>query len=57
MNEEILSYTNKNNLKDDNVVNTQNPFSATNNMRNEELTDFVEKLIKENSSLKKEIIL
>ncbi len=57
MNEEILSYTNKNNLKDDNVVNTQNPFSATNNMRNEELTDFVEKLIKENCSLKKEIIL
>ena len=56
MNDEI-SFTNKNILKDDNANNTQNPFSATNNMRNEELNDFVEKLIKENCSLKKEIIL
>ena len=36
----------------------QIPFSAkNNNIRNEELIEFVEKIIKENCSLKKEIIL
>ena len=56
----MLTFTNKMQLKDDvniNINNTQNPFSATNNLRNEELTEFVEKLIKENCSLKKEIII
>ena len=49
----MLTFTNKMQLKDDiNINNTQNPFSATNNLRKEELSEFVEKLIKENCSLK-----
>ena len=56
MNDEITS-TNKMQLKDDNNQNIQIPFSGQNNIKNEELTDFVDKLVKENCSLKKEIIL
>ena len=59
----MVTFTNKMQTKDDNtnftnVNNIQIPLSATNNnIRNEELIEFVEKLIKENCSLKKEIIL
>ena len=56
MNDDITS-TNKMQLKDDNNQNIQIPFSGQNNIKNEELTDFVDKLVKENCSLKKEIIL
>ena len=57
MNEE-MAFTNKMQLKDENNINNiQIPLGGTYNLKNEELTDFVEKLIKENCSLKKEIIL
>ena len=59
MNEEVVTFTKNIQLKDENtnLNNAQIPFSSTNNLKNEELTEFVEKLIRENCSLKKEIIL
>ena len=59
MNEEVVTFTKNIQLKDENtnINNAQIPFSSTNNLKNEELTEFVEKLIRENCSLKKEIIL
>ena len=58
MNEEMVTYTNKMPLKDEMNINyTQIPFSGTTNLKSEELTEFVDKLIKENCSIKKEIIL
>lgn len=56
MNEEMITYTNKIPLKDD-INNSQMPFSGTNNLKNEEITEFVDKLVKESCALKKEIIL
>ena len=53
MNEEMITYTNKMPLKDDSQI----PFSGTNNLKNEEITEFVDKLVKESCALKKEIIL
>jgi hypothetical protein len=50
MNEE-MAFTNKMQLKDENNINNiQIPLGGTYNLKNEELTDFVEKLIKENCS-------
>ena len=59
MNDEILTFTKNIQLKDENanINNIQIPLSSTHNLKNEELNDFVEKLIRENCSLKKEIIL
>ena len=59
MNDEILTFTKNIQLKDENanINNIQIPLSSTYNLKNEELNDFVEKLIRENCSLKKEIIL
>jgi len=56
MNEEMITYTNKMPLKED-INYSQIPFSGTNNLKNEEITDFVDKLVKESCALKKEIIL
>ena len=58
MNDEMISFSNKMQLKDENNPNNiQIPFSGPNNLKNEELTEFVDKLVKENCSLKKELIL
>ena len=54
----MISFSNKMQLKDENNPNNiQIPFSGPNNLKNEELTEFVDKLVKENCSLKKELIL
>ena len=55
----MLTFTKNIQLKDENtnINNAQIPFSSTNGLKTEELTEFVEKLIRENCSLKKEIIL
>ena len=55
----MMTFTKNIQLKDENtnINNAQFPFSSTNNLKNEELTEFVEKLIRENRNMKKEIIL
>ena len=46
----MMTFTKNIRLKDENtnINNAQFPFSSTNNLKNEELTEFVEKLIREN---------
>jgi len=56
MNEEMITYTNKMPLKED-INYSQIPFSDTNNLKNEEITEFVDKLVKDSFSLKKDLIL
>ena len=56
MNEEIITYTNKMPLKED-INYSHIPFSGANNLKSEEITEFVDKLVKESCTLKKEIIL